>query len=113
MRNLHAIHLGNPDTTDVVTFPLPPVDCRDGLWTGDIYINVEQAVELTSQAIPPWPAASRELALYLAHACDHLAGETDHTTAERKRMRRRELRWLKELTTAEDLNQLVLGPGTC
>ena len=41
--------------------------------------------------------ADRELALYLAHGCDHLTGADDATPAGRARMRRRELGWLREL----------------
>ena len=38
--------------------------------------------------------AARELALYLAHGLDHLAGRDDHTPARRRAMRRRETTWL-------------------
>ena len=37
---------------------------------------------------------SRELALYLAHGLDHLAGRDDAAPAERRAMRRRENGWL-------------------
>jgi ssRNA-specific RNase YbeY (16S rRNA maturation enzyme) len=37
-----------------------------------------------------------ELALYIAHGCDHLAGASDRTPAGRARMRRREQAWLAE-----------------
>ena len=61
--------------------------------SAELYINVERAVQLGRRG---WPAG-RELALYLAHGCDHLAGEDDATPADYRRMRRRELRWLREL----------------
>ena len=38
---------------------------------------------------------ARELALYLAHGLDHLAGASDHTPARRRAMRRRETAWLE------------------
>ena len=44
----------------------------------------------------PWDA-DRELALYLAHAFDHLAGSEDATATGYRAMRRRELRWLASL----------------
>ena len=37
---------------------------------------------------------ARELALYLAHGLDHLAGHDDDTPARRRAMRRRETAWL-------------------
>jgi ssRNA-specific RNase YbeY (16S rRNA maturation enzyme) len=37
---------------------------------------------------------ARELALYLAHGLDHLAGQDDDTPARRRAMRRRETAWL-------------------
>jgi len=40
--------------------------------------------------------AADELALYLAHGCDHLSGANDRTLRERRRMRRRELLWLAQ-----------------
>lgn len=44
----------------------------------------------------PWDG-DLELALYLAHAFDHLAGSDDATPAGYRAMRRRELRWLASL----------------
>ncbi|MBQ3810327.1 MAG: hypothetical protein II839_05855, partial [Kiritimatiellae bacterium] len=41
--------------------------------------------------------ADAELALYLAHGFDHLAGSDDATAAGYRAMRRRELRWLAAL----------------
>jgi len=38
--------------------------------------------------------AARELALYLAHGLDHLAGRDDDAPARRRAMRRRETAWL-------------------
>ena len=62
--------------------------------SADLVINAERALEQGSlRPGGPW----RELALYLAHGIDHLAGRDDDTPARRRSMRRRELRWLSRL----------------
>lgn len=82
-------------TTDVITqrydaLPGEPV----GL-LGEVIVNVERAWQVGG-ARRGWSAA-HELALYLAHGCDHLNDEEDTTPAGRQRMRRREMRWLRRL----------------
>ena len=59
--------------------------------TAELVINAERALQ--EGADRPGGAA-RELALYLAHGLDHLAGHDDDTPAARRSMRRRETRWL-------------------
>ncbi|MBL7075907.1 MAG: rRNA maturation RNase YbeY [Kiritimatiellae bacterium] len=83
-------HEGATDVITVRYHALPGEDERDGI--AELYVNVERAVQLARRG---WPAG-RELALYLAHGCDHLAGEDDATPVQRARMRRRELKWLRE-----------------
>ena len=56
-------------------------------------MNISQAHRLGRRYGGP----AHELALYIAHGCDHLAGEDDTTPAQRQRMRKRELRWLREV----------------
>ena len=86
--------LNHAGPTDVITvrYDAIPGEAEAGD-SGELYINVERAVQLGRRG---WPAG-RELALYLAHGCDHLAGEDDATAADYRRMRRRELRWLREI----------------
>jgi ssRNA-specific RNase YbeY (16S rRNA maturation enzyme) len=48
-------------------------------------------------------SADLELALYLAHGLDHLAGSSDATAAGYRAMRLRELRWLAALGPAPRL----------
>lgn len=59
--------------------------------TAELVINAERA--LREGGRHPGGAA-RELALYLAHGLDHLAGRDDDTPERRRSMRRRETRWL-------------------
>lgn len=59
--------------------------------TAELVVNAERALQ--EGARHPGGAA-RELALYLAHGLDHLAGRDDDTPSRRRSMRRRETRWL-------------------
>ena len=59
--------------------------------TAEVILNAERAgAEGGRRAGGP----ARELALYLAHGMDHLAGHDDATAAGRRAMRRRETGWL-------------------
>ena len=85
-------YLGRQEPTDVISFRYSSLPGEDGA-TAEIFVNVERAV-----LVAPRHGGNpdRELALYIAHGCDHLTGEDDDTPAKRLRMRRRELRWLRE-----------------
>lgn len=60
----------------------------------ELIINAEQALREGTRR--PTGAAF-ELALYLAHGLDHLAGHDDATPSARNAMRRREVEWLHGL----------------
>jgi rRNA maturation RNase YbeY len=87
--------MGHACATDVITqrYETCPGE-PDGL-VGELFVNVERAARAAPRRAS-W-SADRELALYLAHGFDHLTGADDGTPAERARMRRRELLWLKRL----------------
>ena len=76
--------------TDVVTqaYAAVPGVCAA---TAELVVNAERA-RAEGRRRPGGPA--RELALYLAHGLDHLAGADDDTPARRRAMRRRETAWL-------------------
>lgn len=59
--------------------------------SAELVLNAERA-KVEGTARPGGPA--RELALYLAHGLDHLAGADDDVPARRRAMRRRETAWL-------------------
>jgi len=67
---------------------------------GEIIVNVEQA--LRARHRPDW-SPNQELALYIAHGIDHLHGSTDTNPRECQRMRRRELRWIRQTRSRDDL----------
>jgi rRNA maturation RNase YbeY len=79
--------------TDVISCAYEPLPGEVGQ-TGELVLNVERAATRTCRRTGWSPA--HELALYLAHGCNHLAGEEDGHVAGYRRMRRRELRCLRE-----------------
>ncbi len=95
---VNAAIMAHEGATDVITQRYEPVPGEpDGL-LGELFVNVERAARAARAASRRalW-SVDRELALYLAHGFDHLTGADDRTPAERARMRRRELAWLKRL----------------
>ena len=76
--------------TDVVTqaYAAVPGVCAA---TAELIVNAERARD-EGRRRAGGPA--RELALYLAHGLDHLAGHDDDVPARRRAMRRRETAWL-------------------
>lgn len=91
---IHAVNrdfLGHDYPTDVISFAFAPLPGADSGMTGEIAVNVERAVRLGGRH----GSAARELALYVAHGCDHLDGSDDATARDRRRMRARECRWLR------------------
>lgn len=93
--------------TDVISLAYPPLPGEQG-GAGELIINVELAArEGARRAGGP----GHELALYLAHGCDHLAGADDATPRQRAAMRRRELRWLRAASRTRLLHALFPRPG--
>ena len=84
---------GRAHPTDVISVGYPRPSPAGWICDGEVCVNAERASALGEQ----FGGAARELALYLAHGINHLTGRDDGTPADRQRMRRRELRWLKRL----------------
>ena len=82
--------------TDVITQRYDAMPGEESGVYGELYVNVERAVS-AAPARKGW-SAEKELLLYVAHGMDHLSGEDDLDDAGRARMRRRELRWLREFS---------------
>jgi len=90
------------NSTDVISLKYAPAPgSKTGF--GEIVVNVDRAIEEG----PYRGGMDRELALYIAHGLDHLSGENDDTAAGYARMRRRELRWLKEAEKTGLLRGLI------
>jgi len=92
---IHAVNrafLNHDYPTDVISFSYSSIPGESGAVAGEIVVNVELARRLGKR----FGGETRELALYMAHGCDHLAGADDATVPQRRCMRSRELRWVKE-----------------
>ena len=87
------------EVTDVIAVTYDPMPGIDRYTNGEIFVNVERAFASYPKRAG-W-SANHELALYIAHGFDHLSGEDDTTEAQRRRMRRRELRWLRDAERAK------------
>ena len=87
--------MGHEGATDVITQRYESMPGEPQGLIGELFVNVEYACALAPRRAG-W-SAEREVALYLAHGCDHLSGADDHTPEERAAMRRRELMWLRRL----------------
>lgn len=91
--------MGRDSATDVVTIPYdaPPGTPREA----EIFVNValserNAVADKRPEELPcgtVWTPA-HELALYIAHGFDHLAGFDDHKPHDYAIMRQRELEWV-------------------
>jgi len=95
IRDMNRHFLDKDNVTDVLSLRYAPVPGDNEYLTGEIFVNIQRAFQCPSKPGSKWNA-SRELALYLAHGCDHLMNSTDYKDSGYRRMRRRELGWLKE-----------------
>jgi len=90
MENIHRRCFSRSGDTDVISLRYDTIPGESSAVTGEVFVNVELAARAEQFG------RERELALYIAHGIDHLAGETDDDPRARARMRRRELRWLRK-----------------
>lgn len=89
-------YFGKNRPTDVISFRYDPIPGEDTVFSGDLLVNIDRAVqEGTARG-----STSRELALYIAHGFNHLSGAEDDTPEKRKQMRATETAWLR--TAAQD-----------
>jgi len=96
---VHAGVMGVEGATDVITQGYDAMPGEEPGVYGELYVNGDQALReglaLRSRGAGGWSAA-QELLLYVAHGMDHLSGADDHKAKDYARMRRRELKWLKD-----------------
>lgn len=105
MRDINRRYLGRDEATDVIAFRLDPIPGEKDGPTGEVIVNVQRALAAGPRS-RGW-SPSRELALYVAHGCNHLGGATDKSAAARARMRRRELEWLRRARREGWLEELI------
>ena len=90
---VHAAVNGVEGATDVITQPYDPMPGEAPGVRGELYVNCERALAAAPRRRGWSPA--KELLLYVAHGMDHLSGADDFTPEDYRRMRRRELEWLR------------------
>jgi rRNA maturation RNase YbeY len=98
-------YLAARHVTDVITFAYPPIPGEGDQYTAEIIVNLQMAAHPGPESRRNSP--SRELALYIAHGCNHLTGLDDDTPQRRRQMRRRELIWLRAATQKGLLRGLI------
>ncbi len=103
IRRINADFLSHDCPTDVIAFSYAPMPGAEPGATGELVINVERAQLIGYRYGGP----DRELALYLAHGCDHLGGADDATPVGRRRMRARECRWLRSRIVRDRMDGLI------
>jgi probable rRNA maturation factor len=92
MAALNEKFLGHTGSTDVITFDYH--ETAEEL-QGEIFISVDDAVECAPRYRTSWP---EEMTRYLVHGVLHLQGHDDHAAAARRKMKKLENRWLKQLS---------------
>ena len=105
IRRLNARFMMRDEPTDVLCFSYTPLPGVTDPRSAEIYINAQRA-RLVGRR---FGGVARELALYIAHACNHLTGADDASPAQRRRMRRRERLWLNT-ARADGLLKGILAP---
>lgn len=102
---VHRAIVGVAGATDVITQSYDAMPPEPNGTYGELYVNADQALRFAARhRRRGWSAAS-EFLLYVAHGMDHLSGADDYSDAGYRAMRRRELRWLKELPADAGLPQ--------
>jgi len=104
MIELNRQAMNHEGTTDVITFAYPTQPGEPAGWRGEIILNVEEASDASTRL---GSRIERELALYLAHGCQHLGGADDRTKSERAAMNRRQNKWLRDAEKERLLNDLI------
>ncbi len=86
---LHARYLGDPEPTDVLSFPL---EQAAGRLEGEVVVSAQTAVAVARRYKTK---PETELLRYVVHGTLHLVGYDDGTRTERARMRAGERRYLR------------------
>lgn len=98
--------LDHAGSTDVISFSFSPLPGFDESRSGEILVNVQQAHRADRRS--RW-GPEDELALYIAHGLNHLAGGNDDLPEGRQRMRRQELHSVRAARDRGLLDRLLSG----
>jgi len=94
MKELNCRYLSRDEATDVISFRYNPVPGDSDGFSGEVFVNIEEALAIGARRKNTTP--NDELALYIAHGLNHLSGAVDTDDKSRRAMRRRERKWLAE-----------------
>ncbi len=100
---LNKKYLNKNNSTDVISFTYEPIPGEKNNYSGDIIVNIEQAMEEGSKR----GNIDYEFAFYIAHGLDHLSGHNDDTFLKRYIMHSREKKWLKKAQRKKLLTNLI------
>jgi probable rRNA maturation factor len=96
IHRLNKQFLNHDEPTDVLSFPMSSPSAR--VLEGEIVVGVEVA---SAQATERGHDVATEMALYVIHGLLHLCGHDDHESADIRRMRECERKYLKQLGLAD------------
>lgn len=96
---LHRLIMNIAGATDVITQAYAAIPPEERGIHGELFVNAQWALRRAPKR-EGWSPA-KELLLYIAHGMDHLSGADDTTPEGYRRMRRRELAWLKKFLESE------------
>ena len=96
IKDLHNSFLGDPSSTDVITFPGNPTFES----VGEICISIDEAIKNSKTF---GTSVSHEITLYLIHGWLHLYGLNDKNETEIKAMRQAEKEALELINKDESL----------
>jgi probable rRNA maturation factor len=93
MTRLNETFLRHQGSTDVLAFDYSEPAHQPNLF-GEIFVCIDEAVLQAKRFRTAWQS---ELVRYVAHGLLHLIGYDDHSSANRRRMKRQENRLLRQL----------------
>lgn len=104
---VNRLALNHEGPTDVITLAYAATPAAPA--TAEIFVNAQRAREVGGQTRARTWSPDHELALYIAHGFDHLAGHDDASPADARKMRRRERNWVRRACAADYVAGLILG----
>jgi len=102
MTRLNETYLRHKGSTDVLTFNYA-VPGANGKLNGEVFVCSEVAVRQARRFRTTWQS---ELVRYVVHGILHLMGYDDHSSRDRRRMKKEENRWVRELASRFPLQRL-------
>lgn len=120
IRIIHEQSMGSRETTDVITLAYAATPSTPA--TAEIFVNAQlaarcgadrSALDLIDGEVHGSWSPAHELALYIAHGFDHLAGNDDTSAAGFKSMRKREIGWVRQAHALGLVDGIIMDEGSC